>query len=105
MSVTMWKEWNTFDTIWTNNMFPSCLMENNLKLSCADCERISITVQMKIDSTGKLISYKKIKENMCGKNFTALLEKCFLDFFFFLEFPADFRSKTIEVRLGNGLKC
>lgn len=105
MNNLMWKEWYTLDSTWTKNMFPSCLLENDLKLSCAECESISMTVQMKIDSTGKLISYKKVKENMCGNTFTQLMEKCFLDFFFFLEFPADFRNKTIEVRIGNGLKC
>ncbi|MFH0866281.1 MAG: hypothetical protein V1904_08800 [Bacteroidota bacterium] len=105
MTGSMWKEWYTLDSTWTKNMFPSCLLENHIKLSCAGCESISMTAQMKIDSTGKLVSYKKIKENMCGNTFTQLMEKCFLDFFFFLEFPAGFRNKTIEVRIGNGLKC
>jgi hypothetical protein len=105
MTGNMWKEWYALDSLWTKNMFPACLTESHIKLSCADCESISMTVRMKIDSTGKLVSYNKIKENMCGNTFTSLLEKCFLDFFFFIEFPADFRNKTIEVRIGNGLKC
>lgn len=105
MSAKMWKEWHTLDSSWTKNMFHACLAESGLKLNCAECEKIFMTVQMKIDSGGKLISYKKIKENMCGKNFTPQLEKCFFDFFFFIEFPADFRNTTIEVRLGDGLKC
>jgi hypothetical protein len=105
MPSKMWKEWYTLDSIWTKNMFPSCLVETHIKLSCADCEKVMMTVQLKIDSAGKLVTYKKIKENMCGNEFSQLMEKCFFDFFFFLEFPADFRNKTIEVKMGNGLKC
>lgn len=105
MKGIMKEEWYTLDTTWTKNIFPACLMEDHKKLSCGECPSISMTVQLKIDSVGKLVSYKKIKENMCGETFAVLLEKCFLDFFFFIEFPADFRNKTIEVRIGNGLKC
>lgn len=100
-----WKEWYALDTTWTENIMPVCMFENHVKLSCAECSKVYLTVQMVIDSAGKMIRYKKVNEIMCGKNFSENLEKCFLEFFKFIVFPADLRNIILEVKLGNGLKC
>jgi hypothetical protein len=100
-----YKAWHHFDTLWTRNIFPACLLENHLKLSCAECESIYFDVQLKINSAGKLVSHKVISSNMCGKDITTKLVKCCLDFFYFIEFPPELRNIILEVKLGNGLKC
>jgi hypothetical protein len=100
-----WNEWNNLDTTWTKNIMPVCLFENDIKLNCAKCESVYLKIQMEIDSTGKMVKYTKIKGNMCGNDFTQKLEKCFLDFFMFLEFPKELRNIILEVNIGNGLKC
>ena len=97
--------WYTLDTIWTKNIMPVCFFENNIKLNCANCGSIYLKMQLKIDTSGKLVSYTKIKENMCGNAFTEKLEKCFLDFFNFLIFPEELRGIILEVNIGRGLKC
>ncbi len=97
--------WYSFDTTWKKHIFPGCLLENHLKLSCAHCDNIYIDVKLKIDSTGKLVSYEKTGGEMCGQEVTDKLVKCFLDFFYFLEFPPELRNVILEVKLGSSLKC
>jgi hypothetical protein len=105
LSDSQWKEWYRLDTTWTKYMFPSCLHENKIKLSCGKCESVYITVQMKIDSSGQMVRYTLISGKMCGEKIPEKLVSCFLDFFKFLEFPACLRNIILEVKLGNGLKC
>lgn len=100
-----WIAWYTIDSIWIHHIFPACLNENHVKLNCASCESVYILAQIKIDSAGKLVSYKNIKNNMCGKDISKNMEKCFFDFFYFIEFPAELRNMILEVNIGNGLKC
>jgi len=100
-----WDAWYTLDSTWTHHIFPGCLNENHLKLSCADCSKIYLTVQLSIDSTGKLVSHKKISSIMCGDGMSIKMEKCLLDFFYFIEFPSTLRNIILEVKVGNGLKC
>jgi len=102
---TQWEEWNMLDTTWIKHMFPSCLLENHLELNCRKCVTAYITVQMKIDSKGKLVSHKLIESNICGKDASEKLINCFLDFFYFIEFPNELRNIIFEVKLGNSLKC
>ena len=97
--------WYSFDTTWRIHIFPSCLLENHLKQNCAHCENIFLIVRLKIDSTGKLISHEKVSGEMCGQEISDKLVKCFLDFFYFLEFPPELRNVILEVKLGNSLKC
>lgn len=99
------KAWYALDSTWTHHIFPACLNENHVKLSCASCESVFLSVQLKIDSTGKLVSYKRIAGKMCGNELSKNMEKCMLDFFYFIEFPAELRNIILEVKLGNGLKC
>jgi len=98
-------EWYTLDSTWTHHILPACLNENHVTLSCAACESVYLTVQLKIDSAGKLTSYKRIAGKMCGTDLSKNMEKCMLDFLFFIEFPAELRNIILEVKLGNGLKC
>jgi hypothetical protein len=99
------KAWNRFDTTWTKHILPGCLLENSLKLSCAHCSSVYLDVRLKIDSTGKLVSHEKVGGDMCGNDISDKVVKCFLDFFYFLEFPPELRNIILEVRLGSSLKC
>jgi hypothetical protein len=105
LSGKQWKAWYTLDSTWTHHIFPACLNENHVKLSCANCESVYLTVQLNIDSTGKLTTYNRISGKMCGNDLSKNIEKCMLDFFYFIEFPIELRNIILEVKLGNGLKC
>lgn len=100
-----WKAWYTLDSMWSHQIFPACLNENHVKLSCASCESVFLSVQLKIDSTGKLVSHKSISGKMCGNDMSKNMEKCVLDFFYFIEFPVELRNIILEVKIGNSLKC
>ena len=99
------KEWHRIDTTWTKHIFPGCLLENNLKLNCADCDHIYLEVRLTIDSHGRLISHEKTGGTMCEKEISDNVVKCFLDFFYFLEFPRKLRNHNFEVKIGTSLKC
>jgi hypothetical protein len=101
----MFSKWMKIKDDWRLNWFQSCLAKNKKRLTCDGCESIYITVNMKIDANGKLLSYTKIKSYMCGEDITPKLEKCFMDYFFNFTFPEEFRNCTFEVQLGEGLKC
>jgi hypothetical protein len=105
LSGIQWQRWHSIDSLWLKYFFPSCLEENELKLSCATCGNIFLDAQLKIDSKGKLVDYKKIKGNICENDITNELEKCFLDYFYFMEFPPELRNMILEVKLGKSLKC
>jgi len=97
--------WNKIDDDWRLHYFHDCLAKDKLKMSCAHCASIYLTVDFKIDSVGKVIEYKVVKENMCGSDFTESLKKCFLEYFLTIEFPEGFRNMVFEINIGNGLKC
>lgn len=100
-----YKSWNNIDSVWHYNTYQNCLINNKLKLSCAKCENIYLDVVFRIDSSGTLYDYKVVNENMCGMKFKPELKVCFLEFFINYIFPAELRNKSIQVRLGTGLKC
>lgn len=90
---------------WRENYFYGCLGQSNIKLSCAKCTAVYLTVQFQVDENGKAVKHNFIKENMCGSNFTEKLRNCFLFYFLNLEFPEALRGKVIQFQIGNGLKC
>ncbi len=97
--------WNDMSDEWLHNYFCDCLKQNNIKMSCAHCASIYLTVDFKIDSNGKVTNHRIVKENKCGKSFNEKLRQCFLDFFLHTEFPASLRNIVFEINIGNGLKC
>jgi len=97
--------WNKMHDDWRRNNFYNCLEKENLKMSCAHCSSIYLTVDFKIDSTGKVIEYRVVKENMCGTNFSESLKKCFLEYFLATQFSEGLRNMVFEITIGNGLKC
>lgn len=97
--------WNDMSDEWLHTYFYDCLKQNNIKLSCAHCSKVFLTVDFKIDSNGKVSDHRIVKENKCGKPFTEKLRQCFLDFFLHAEFPVSLRNIVFEINIGNGLKC
>jgi hypothetical protein len=99
------KEFNAIRENFIRNVFPGCTSNARLRLTCAGCEYIYITVKIAIDANGKMSGYTKTKENVCGGPAPAALEKCFIEYLKSVTFPRKLRSLIIETNLGNGLKC
>jgi len=97
--------WNDMHDEWRRNNFQDCLDKEKLKLSCAHCSSIYLTVDFNIDSAGKVLEYRVVKENMCGNDFTESLKACFLTYFLAVQFPEGLRNMVFEITIGNGLKC
>jgi len=97
--------WNTIYETWMKEEYWKILEDNQIKLSCASCTYCYIDVVLNIDKSGKLITYKIEKENICGGKATVNLQKRFLKYFEVLIFPEVLRNKSIRAKLGNGLKC
>ena len=90
---------------WVRNDFLICLKKEGIKMSCAHCTSVYLKVVASIDSTGWLISYKKISSKVCGRKMKSGMEKNFMNYFKMLVFPASLRNQKIQLHLGNGLKC
>jgi len=97
--------WNNMHDDWRRNDFYDCLEKEKLKMSCAHCSNIYLAVDFKIDSAGKVLEYRVVKETMCGSDFTESLKKCFLEYFLTTQFPEELRNMVFEITFGNGLKC
>jgi hypothetical protein len=97
--------WNNMHDNWRRNDFYDCLEKEKIKMSCAHCSSIYLTVDFKIDSAGKVLEYRVVKENMCGSDFTETLKKCILEYFLATQFPEGLRNMVFEITIGNGLKC
>lgn len=74
-------------------------------MSCAYCSSIYLTIDFKIDSAGKVLEYRVVKENRCGNDFTGSLKMCFLTYFLAVQFPEGMRNIVFEITIGNELKC
>lgn len=97
--------WDKVDSAWLRNAYWDCLKKFKIKLDCGHCIIAVMDVDMKIDSSGKLEEYRIIKSRICTDEVTPDQEKCFMEYFTKLIFPAEFRGKTIRVKLGDSLKC
>ena len=100
-----WTAWNTIDSIWMDSIYWPNLKTNKLKMTCAHCERISMHVDMKIDSTGKLELYRVTRSSVCGRDIEKKMEEEWMQFFRDYEFPPALRNQAFHVLLGTGLKC
>lgn len=90
---------------WRRTVFPLCLKQNRLKLSCADCASVYIAIVLNIGPDGKLKRYEKKSSHVCGGKSTEKLERCFIEYFESITFPDILRNMIIDTSLGNGLKC
>lgn len=97
--------WHTNYDQWRTSNFYDCLKQAGVKMSCAHCTSVYLNVDLVIDEKGKVTSYKKIKSVMCGSEMKSSMEKCFINYFLKLDFPAEFHGKTFRIQIGNGLKC
>lgn len=100
-----WRDFNAISEHFVRNVFPRCLSQSKLKLTCSGCEYIYIIVRIEINADGRLVGYSKIRENVCGRHAPGNLERCFIEYLESITFPGNLRSMIIETRLGNGLKC
>ncbi len=100
-----YKKWRDISDDFNRKKYLSCLKKQKLKMNCGNCTNIFIDVVLNINETGKLNGYEIIKENICTRKISKKLKKCFMDYFENMAFPEESKSKSIEIRLGTGLKC
>ncbi|MCU0847173.1 MAG: hypothetical protein MUD12_04730 [Spirochaetes bacterium] len=90
---------------WMRNCYPECIKEFGLKMKCSGCEYVFIRVELSVDTDGRLAGYRKIKDNICGKNATVSQEECLLKRLKGMVFPRSLRGMKFEAVLGTGLSC
>jgi hypothetical protein len=100
-----WKDWDSINRFWMKNIYFPCLKENKLKMSCAGCVYIYIDAIFEIDSYGKLVEIKIIKEKICTNKANDKLKECFFTYYKNLVFPPSLRKKKIKAKFGTGLSC
>jgi len=100
-----YKKWRDISDDFNHKKYLSCLKKQKLKMNCGNCTSIFIDVVLNIDETGKLNSFEIIKENICTYKIGKKLKKCFMEDFEKMTFPEESKNKSIEIRLGTGLKC
>jgi len=100
-----WKNWDSINQVWMKKVYFPCLKENNLKMSCANCENIYIDAGFIVDQDGKLADIIIFKENICSNKASTKLKKCFFNYYKNLVFPQALRNKKIKAKFGTGLKC
>lgn len=99
------KAWNEFKDGWMRTAYRSCLKTFRLGMTCASCVYIYMKAEIKIGKDGRLESYRKTGENVCGKKITPPLEKCFITPVEQQTFPDELKGVKFETMLGTGLKC
>jgi hypothetical protein len=100
-----WRAFNVIMENWRNNNYQKCLNQFNLQLTCDGCDAIYIKVKIKVDKSGHLVRYVKTGANICTKDSTEELERCFMEYMESLTFPECLRDIGIEITLGTILKC
>ncbi len=100
-----WASYYKISDHWRRTVFPLCLKQNGLKLTCAGCESIYLAVRLHIGPDGKLSRYERMSDHVCGGKSTEKLERCFIEYFESITFPENLQNMIIETKLGNGLKC
>ena len=99
------KAWNDIKESWMKNEYRSCIKEFRLKMTCGDCVYIYIKAVITIDHNGKIKSFRKTGENICGGKISPALEKCFIKPLEQKTFPEELKDTGFETMLGTGLKC
>jgi len=102
---TRFRCWGGIKDKWLRGIYFPALDRFKLRMSCGRCEYIYIRVILYIDSSGRLVKYKKVLENVCGKSCPKGLEEQLMQFFMYITFPEELRGIAIETMLGTGLKC
>lgn len=105
LETVAWRAWDKIDSTWMAEEYWNILKDYNIKMTCSKCEYVSMHVELKIDSSGKLDSYKVIKSNKCGYEFDENLTVRFMEYFKKITFPEVLRNMNIYTILGTGLKC
>lgn len=99
------QEFSKIIEYWRATIYPRCLRDSGLRMSCAECTSIFMVVRISIDHNGRMSGYSKTRENACGQEIPEKLERCFMEYLGSIIFPSCLRHMTIETRLGTGLKC
>lgn len=99
------KQWDIIKSEWMKTEYSACLKKYKLKMNCDGCSYIYMKAEVTINSEGKLSSYKKTGENVCGRKMSPELQKCFMKPLEMQDFPEALKGTTFEVMLGTGLKC
>jgi hypothetical protein len=97
--------WKKIEQDWTQVVFSQILKKHKIKLNCSDCPRVNFKVKLKIDSNGKLVSYQKLKLNVCGGKSPKGFEQELIQYFTEITFDKSLNGMVIEVYLGRTLKC
>ncbi len=105
LSGEKWKEWNAVRENWMRNDYRACLKKFRLKMSCAGCTYIYIKAVISIDKEGRMKSYRKTDENVCGGKILPAVEKCFMKPLEEKTFPDQLKDAEFETMLGTGLMC
>jgi hypothetical protein len=100
-----WAAWRKIDSAWMDGIYWECLKTQKLKMDCSRCEDIMIKADMQIDSSGKLVQYRVVYQDVCGRDINKKLEDCFMEYFLQLIFPIELRNHIFKANLGTGLKC
>jgi hypothetical protein len=85
--------------------FSKCIAENKIKISCRGCEGGYFTVELVIDTAGKLTSWTILKQLLCGGNLSSKMKDCLLGYLQSLTYPPALRGKKIELNASRLLKC
>lgn len=103
------EDWNRIREEWTAKGMKTCMDRLSLKFSCSRCDRIFFHIRISIGPEGKIVSCSRRGMNFCGSSRESrrsrLFEKCLLDYLRDVLFPASLRNMTLDLSLGNGLKC
>jgi|GEM_PF-2706675 len=82
-----------------------CIIQSNIKISCAGCTGVLLNINIKIDAVGKMTSYQVIRESLCGDMMTVKFKTCMIDWLKSLDFSENLRNKCIELHASRMLKC
>jgi hypothetical protein len=99
------KAWDRIDSVWMDSVYWNTLKKHKIKMSCAHCTGVMMHVDMQIDSSGHLASYRLEAGFFCDEKLALTLENEFMQFFLNLEFPPALRGRVFRTFLGTALKC
>jgi len=100
-----WQLMNDIQAQWMKDEYRPLLRKHRLRMRCSSCEYVYLDVQLTIDAEGRVTAHEVVRENRCGKPFTAAMRKDFLRSYLALTFPPELRNLVLEARLGTGLSC
>ena len=99
------KAWSAIKNQWFRTEYSEILKRFNLRMNCADCEYVYITVRLHVDESGRVVNCEIINEHICRGGATEKLKEAFLKYFKDIVLPENLRNMIIETMLGTGLSC